>query len=67
MPPAVAKVYREEGIRGLWKGSLPTTLKMIVLNVGMLASYDRFLEFQPDIWQGLSSWLRTMRLFATVC
>jgi hypothetical protein len=28
MPLAVAKVYREEGIRGLWTGGLPTTLKM---------------------------------------
>lgn len=45
MPPAVAKVYREEGIFGLWKGSLPTTLKMIALNVGMLAPYDQLVEF----------------------
>jgi solute carrier family 25 oxoglutarate transporter 11 len=67
MPPAVAKVYHEEGIRGLWKGSLPTTLKMIALNVGMLAPYDQFLEFSARHVGDLAGVKFVAAYYAAVC
>lgn len=45
LPPALARMYREEGFFNLWKGGFPTVLRLVALNVGMLPAYDQFLEF----------------------
>jgi solute carrier family 25 oxoglutarate transporter 11 len=41
---AVARIVREEGVLGLWKGSAPTVLRAMALNVAMLATADEAKE-----------------------
>lgn len=41
---AVYRIGKEEGIRTLWRGSIPMVCRAIAMNVGMLASYDQIKE-----------------------
>lgn len=41
---ALARVIKEEGVLGLWAGSMPTVARAMALNVGMLATYDQAKE-----------------------
>lgn len=38
---ALARITREEGLSGLFKGNGPVVLRAMALNVGMLSSYDQ--------------------------
>lgn len=42
---ALARVTREEGLLTLWRGTLPTVGRAMVLNVAQLATYDQAKEF----------------------
>ena len=42
---AVRSIIRSEGVVGLWKGSLPTVVRAMSLNMGMLATFDQAKEF----------------------
>ncbi|KAF7457468.1 2-oxoglutarate/malate translocase OMT [Cryptosporidium felis] len=37
-------IIKEEGFLSMWKGSTPTVIRAMSINVGMLASYDHFKE-----------------------
>ena len=37
---AFVRISREEGLFGLWRGSTPTIVRAVVINLAMLASYD---------------------------
>lgn len=41
---ALARVTREEGVLTLWRGTLPTVGRAMVLNVAQLATYDQAKE-----------------------
>lgn len=41
---AAARITREEGFTTLWRGSVPTMVRAVMLNLGMLASYDQAKE-----------------------
>jgi solute carrier family 25 (mitochondrial oxoglutarate transporter), member 11 len=37
---AFARISKEEGFLGLWRGGVPTIVRAVALNLAMLASYD---------------------------
>lgn len=41
---ALARVTREEGVTTLWRGTLPTVGRAMVLNIAQLATYDQAKE-----------------------
>jgi solute carrier family 25 (mitochondrial oxoglutarate transporter), member 11 len=41
---ALARVVREEGVTTLWRGTMPTVGRAIVLNIAQLATYDQAKE-----------------------
>ena len=55
---AVRSIVRSEGVTGLWKGSLPTVVRAMALNMGMLATFDQAKEvLAGSIGQG---WTATL-------
>ena len=42
---AIRSIVRNEGLFGLWKGSLPTVTRAMSLNMGMLATFDQAKEY----------------------
>jgi solute carrier family 25 oxoglutarate transporter 11 len=42
---AIRSIVRNEGLFGLWKGSMPTITRAMALNMGMLATFDQGKEF----------------------
>ncbi|GBG84891.1 hypothetical protein CBR_g39353 [Chara braunii] len=45
---ALSRITKDEGVLGLWRGSGPTVVRAMALNMGMLASYDQAVEFFRD-------------------
>lgn len=41
---ALGSIVRDEGFAGLFKGVVPTVVRAMLLNVGMLASFDEIKE-----------------------
>jgi solute carrier family 25 oxoglutarate transporter 11 len=41
---ALARMLREEGVSGLFRGNVPVIIRASMLNLGMLATYDQALE-----------------------
>jgi len=41
---AIARIVKEEGVLMLWKGSSPTIVRGMAINLGMLAPYDEIRE-----------------------
>lgn len=41
---AFKTIVKEEGAHNLWKGSTPTIVRAVVLNLGMLAPFDESKE-----------------------
>ena len=42
---ALNRVIREEGVYTLWRGSTPTVLRAMAVNVGTLVPYDETKEY----------------------
>lgn len=38
---ALKQIVQQEGVTGLWAGSLPTVVRAMALNVGMLSTFDQ--------------------------
>lgn len=38
------RIIKDEGVASLWKGSTPTVVRAVVLNLGMLAPFDETKE-----------------------
>ena len=38
---ALSRIVKEEGVLSLWKGSAPTVIRAMAINLGMLATYDQ--------------------------
>ncbi|TVU17003.1 hypothetical protein EJB05_33009, partial [Eragrostis curvula] len=45
---ALYRITADEGLLALWKGSGPTMMRAMALNMGMLASYDNSVELFRD-------------------
>ena len=41
---ALARICREEGVKTLWRGSVPTMARAASMNLGMLVTYDEIKE-----------------------
>ena len=41
---AVYRIAKDEGLKTLWRGSVPMICRAVAMNAGMLASYDQFKE-----------------------
>ena len=41
---AIARIAKEEGVANLWQGFMPTAMRAIAMNVGMMASYDQIKQ-----------------------
>lgn len=53
---ALFRIAREEGVVRLWRGSAPTVLRAMAMNVGMMASYDQARElFVPHTGNGITT------------
>ena len=48
---AFRKIVHDEGLLGLWRGSTPTVIRAVVLNLAMLAPYDEVKE-RINHWRG---------------
>ncbi|EGR31124.1 mitochondrial carrier protein, putative [Ichthyophthirius multifiliis] len=41
---ALKRIVKDEGLLGLWKGCTPTVIRSVVLNLGMLSTFDEVKE-----------------------
>ena len=41
---ALRRIVGEEGVFGLWKGCSPTVVRAMLLNLGMLSTFDEVKE-----------------------
>ena len=55
---AIRSIIRNEGVAGLWKGSTPTVVRAMALNMGMLATFDQAKEYLAG--QIGSGWTATL-------
>ena len=52
----MARIAREEGVVTMWRGSTPTIMRAMAMNIGMLGPYDAgkdFLERRFGNFDGL--------------
>jgi len=55
---ALSRIVKEEGYGALWKGSFPTLVRGVVINLGILAPYD-------EIKERLNAWTNTVDTIST--
>lgn len=55
---AMSRIVKEEGVGALWKGSFPTIVRGVVINLGILAPYD-------EIKERLNAWTNTVDTIST--
>lgn len=41
---ALGRIYREEGVKGLWTGSVPTIMRAMAVNCSQLVAYNETKE-----------------------
>jgi len=41
---AFSRIVSEEGVTALWRGCIPTVVRAVSLNMGMLGPYDEIKE-----------------------
>jgi solute carrier family 25 oxoglutarate transporter 11 len=56
---AFRSIVRDEGLFGLWKGSTPTVVRAMSLNLGMLATFDQAKEYFQGIF-GSEGWTASL-------
>lgn len=48
---AFYRIVKEEGVTALWRGSTPTIIRALVINLAMLAPYDE-VKLRMNQWRG---------------
>lgn len=61
---AFYRICKDDGVWTLWRGSTPTVVRAISMNVGQLASYDQFREFFTKM---RGQWDTPARLYTVIC
>lgn len=65
---AVYRIGKEEGVKTLWRGSIPMMCRAVAMNVGMLATYDQCKEMlQPYVGSGVANNMWSSALTSFVC
>lgn len=65
---AVYRIGKEEGVKTLWRGSIPMMCRAVSMNVGMLATYDQCKEMlQPYVGSGVANNMWSSALTSFVC
>lgn len=65
---AVYRIAKEEGIKTLWRGSIPMMCRAVAMNVGMLATYDQCKEMLvPYVGTGVGNNISASALTSFVC
>ena len=65
---AVYRIAKEEGLKTLWRGSVPMICRAVAMNTGMLASYDQFKEvLLPYTGSGMSNNLWASAFTSFIC
>ena len=45
IPGTIKQIYRENGVKGLWKGATPNISRAVLVNLGELATYDQSKQY----------------------
>lgn len=61
---AFGRIIKEEGVMSLWKGSTPTVIRAMLLNLGMLTTNDELKE-RLNKWKGTKDDMST-KLLASI-
>lgn len=65
---AVYRIAKEEGVKTLWRGSVPMVCRAVAMNVGMLASYDQAKEMlAPYTGDGVSNNMWASAITSFIC
>ena len=65
---AVYRIAREEGVKTLWRGSVPMVCRAVAMNVGMLASYDQAKEMLlPYTGSGMANNMWASAISSFIC
>lgn len=65
---AVYRIAKEEGLKTLWRGSIPMMCRAVAMNVGMLATYDQCKEMlAPSLGTGMANNMMSSALTSFVC
>ena len=65
---AVYRIAKDEGLKTLWRGSVPMICRAVAMNAGMLASYDQFKEMLlPYTGPGVSNNMWSSAFTSFIC
>ena len=65
---AIYRIAKEEGVKTLWRGSVPMVCRAVAMNVGMLASYDQAKEsLLPLTGSGMTNNLLASAISSFIC
>jgi solute carrier family 25 oxoglutarate transporter 11 len=65
---AIYRIAKEEGIKTLWRGSIPMICRAVAMNTGMLASYDQAKEMLlPYTGKGMSNNMWASAITSFIC
>lgn len=64
---ALGRIYREEGVKGMWTGATPTVIRAMAINCSMLVSYNSTKENLMKLFNTKEETLKIRLLSSAVC